>query len=145
LAFAAALFALLAGCTAVTGGGQFVADGSFDPRTQGDRVTFAFTARPTDDSGAARGQFTLVDHTSGVSIHAELNVTGSGGNSNETAYYGQGAARVRGTGATYRDGSVVVYAVEGDPDYVVVYLYDSANHPVMGWSGDVQNGNVTLH
>ena len=149
-ALAAVLLALVAGCTKVTGGGQFIADGSFDQLTAGDRVTFGLTAQPTDDSGGAKGQLTFVDQTRGVTVHADLNLTDAGADSYEAEYVGDGTARVdfRGPGNkgnNVSDWSIVVYAAEGNPDYVVFLLFDSDFTPVMAWSGDVQNGNVTVH
>jgi len=156
LALAAVLLTLLAGCTKVTGGGQFIADGSFDPRTQGDKVTFAFTGQPTDAEGNAKGQLTFLDQTMGVTVHADLNLTDSGSDPHEAGYLGEGTARidVRGRGNKTSDGSIFVYVVNGHPgepgepdypDYVVFFLFDDSFMPVVAWSGEVQNGNVTVH
>jgi hypothetical protein len=144
-----ALVLAAAGCSKVTGGGGFSADGTIDPTTAGDACTFGFNAQPTDAAGDAKGQLQFVDHSFqgvGLEIHAALNITAPPPNPPAVAgYAGNGTASVTYGGASVPGNwSVAVVAIDNNPDYVVIVLFQD-DTPVLAWSGPVTNGNITVH
>jgi hypothetical protein len=146
---------LLVGCNKVTGGGGFITQG-VGGGVPGDQCTLGFTAQPTDAAGDAKGQLQFVDHdmqglTDQVSIHSALNITlGTDPlNPNLAGYVGLGTATVSIDGTDIGDNfSVATFAADGgkgNPDQVLIALYDSNGNFLYEWDGLVTNGNIVVH
>jgi hypothetical protein len=145
VALLVALIAVLSGCNKVAGGGKFVADNSFGAPTAGDTCTFGFNAQPVGNDGRAKGQIEFVDHTFqgvGLRIHATLNVTESSPDRGSAAYQGEGTATVTFRGQVLTGLNLLVIAIDGDPDYVIMVL---GGVPALIWSGPVDKGTITVH
>jgi len=165
VALLAALLALLvAGCSKVTGGGQFVSAGIgeasaeiayvlglfTDVDTTGDKVSFGFTAQPTDAYGDAKGQVTLTDKTFGIAVSAALTFTFDGSGP-VASYAGEGTAKANQMGGPGKlsQWDIFVFAYDGNgdgqPDYVEVLLVDPNSGFFLAWSGEVVHGNIVVH
>ena len=132
--------ALTVGCVEeymgiANGGGMFIDQ-------DGHKVTFGFNAQ-TNDGETFKGQFQLVDHTTGEKIHiSEMEVVGMGADEDGNDYAGF-------LGFTNDGVPIVVFVTDyGEPgpdagDFIVVY-YDDDMDDEPSWSGNLVNGNIQI-
>ena len=139
-----AVMALTVGCIEyygmANGGGMFIDQNDH-------KVTFGFNAQ-TNDGETFKGQFQLVDHTTGQKIHiSEMEVVGMGVDPEGYDYAGFG-------GFTNDGVPIVVFVTDyGEPgpdagDHIAVW-YGSVPGPgpvpEPTWYGELVKGNIQIH
>ena len=139
-----AVMALTVGCIEeyygmANGGGMFIDQNDH-------RVTFGFNAQ-TNDGETFKGQFQLVDHTTGEQIHiSEMEVVGMGADEDGNDYAGF-------LGFTNDGVPIVVFVTDyGEPgpdagDFIVVYYgIDNPSYPEDDpfKYGDLVKGNIQI-
>ena len=138
LTLVAVLALLGAGCTVAkktTGGGWFIDDES------GGRITFGFTAQPTDGL-EAKGQFQLVDHGTKMRVHGTFLGTFMVSDPTESGFHG--TCSINGEGDY---GFLVILEDMGEPgvsagDSVEIYV---GSQPVLHYHGVLGGGNIQVH
>ena len=131
----------------VTGGGKFTNE--VFPN-YGNKVTFGFNAQPLDEPALpgmvkAKGQFQLIDHTTGMNVHGTF--TGTYIVPSEGVSWFSGTCSIDGEGETYFE----ITAADddksglgtGDGVYIMIGAFGDPNQVI--YAGYLEGGNIQVH